>query len=165
MNDKNLGSSFDSWHRDEGIYEDMSAKAIERERARQNAAAIRYFGDEAVRRRLGPTALTVFRRIMEIWQAPGKEARQLLGLAPETDLDSVDSERLGEEQLLRISYLLGIYKALQIYWGEGLADQWVRLANMDAMFGGRSPLAYMAGGGLDALRNVRDLLKAWCVGN
>ncbi len=130
-----------------------------------NVAAIPDFGDEAVRRRLGPSALMAFRRIMEIWQAPDEVARRLLGLVPEMDLNCMDPERLEEEQLLRISYLLGIYKALQVYLGEAIADQWVRLANADAMFGGLSPLAYMAGGGLDALQKVRGLLDAWCAGN
>lgn len=121
--------------------------------------------DEAVRRRLGPAGWTAFRRIMSIWQAPEETSRRLLGLAPETDLDRVDPTRLGEEQMLRISYLLGIYKGLHIYFGEELADQWVRRPNTGAMFGGRPPLACMDEGGLEALRNVRRLLDAWVAGN
>ena len=77
----------------------------------------------------------------------------------------VDPKRLGEEQMLRISYLLGIYKALHIYWGKAIADEWIRRPNSGAMFGGRSPLAFMADGGMYALRDVRRLLDAWCVGN
>lgn len=121
-------------------------------------------GDETARRRLGPTGWNAFRRMMRIWQAPEEAARRLLGLTPETDLD-VDPTRLGEEQMLRISYLLGIYKALHIYFGEELADQWVRLPNTGALFGGRPPLACMTEGGLEALRNVRRLVDAWAAGN
>lgn len=165
MKEKNLGSAVDGWLREEGIYEEVSAKAIERARARQNAVAIPDLSDEAVRQRLGPSALTAFRRIMEIWQAPGEEARQLLALAPGTGLDNLDPEQLGEEQMLRISYILGIYKALHTLHSGRLADQWVRLPNANAMFGGQAPLAFMAQGGIEAMRNVRRLLDARCAGN
>jgi hypothetical protein len=122
-------------------------------------------GDEAVRRRPGPTALKAFRRIMDIWQTPANDARRRLGLAQETDLDIVDPERLSEEQMLRISCLIGTYKALHICFGEELSDEWVRLPNTGAMFAGRSPIAYMAEGGFDALRQVRRLVDARSVGN
>ena len=90
------------------------------------------FSDEAVRRRLGPSALELFRRVMDIWQVPGEESRQLLALEPETDLDDLDPARLSEEQLLRISYLLGIYKALHIVHSDELADCWVPLEAGDS---------------------------------
>ena len=121
--------------------------------------------DEAVRRRLGPTGLTGFRSIMEIWGATGEEARQLLGLAEGTSLDDLDPERLSEEQMVRISYLIGIYKALHTYLGDEVADRWISLENGDARFGERRPLSYMAEGGVDALREVRGMLDAWCAGN
>jgi len=123
------------------------------------------FGDEAVRRRLGPAALEFFTRIMRIWQAPGIESRQLLGLAPGTKIENLDPEMLSEEQLLRISCLIGIYKALHICSGEALADRWVGLRNTNVLFAGRSPLEYMAQGGLDALRKVRKLVDARRAGN
>lgn len=40
MNKKNIGSSFDSWLREEGIYEETTATAIKRVLARQLAAAM-----------------------------------------------------------------------------------------------------------------------------
>lgn len=121
--------------------------------------------DEAVRRRLGPSGWKAVRRIMRIWQVPDATSRRLLGFGPAEDMDMVDPKRLGEEQMLRISYLLAIYKGLHIYWGKAIADKWIQCPNMSAMFGGRSPLAFMADGGIDALRDVRRLLDAWCVGN
>lgn len=122
-------------------------------------------GDEAVRRRLGPTGLTGFRNIVEVWGATGEEARQLLGLAAGTSLDDLDPERMSEEQMVRISHLIGIYKALHTYLADEVADRWVGLANRDPRFGGRRPLACMAEGGVDALREVRGMLDAWCAGN
>lgn len=121
--------------------------------------------DEAVRRRLGPTGLTGFRNIMKVWGATGEEAQQLLGLAPGTSLDDLDPGRMSEEQMLRISYIIGIYKALHTYFGDEVADRWIGLENRDARFGERRPLACMAEGGVDALREVRRMLDAWCAGN
>jgi len=41
MKKKNIGSTFDSWLREEGIYEEVSAAAIKRVLARQLAAAMK----------------------------------------------------------------------------------------------------------------------------
>jgi hypothetical protein len=117
------------------------------------------FGDTAVRRRLGPSALTLFRRIAEELQVPNENARQLLGLAAGTDLDKIDPDRLSEDQMLRISYLIGIYEALHRVHGDPLADEWVRLPNTNAIFGGETPLAYMFRGGTDALQKLRRYLE------
>ena len=44
MKKKNIGSSFDSWLREEGIYEETSANAIKRVLARQVEAAMQERG-------------------------------------------------------------------------------------------------------------------------
>lgn len=44
MKKKNIGSSFDSWLREEGIYEEASANAIKRVVARQVEAAMQERG-------------------------------------------------------------------------------------------------------------------------
>ena len=41
MKQKNIGSTFDSWLREEGIYEEVSATAIKRVLARQLEAAMK----------------------------------------------------------------------------------------------------------------------------
>jgi hypothetical protein len=41
MKNKNIGSSFDRWLREEGIYEDVSAAAMKRVLARQLEAAMK----------------------------------------------------------------------------------------------------------------------------
>ena len=41
MKKKNIGSSFDSWLREEGIYEEVTAGAIKRVLARQVEAAMK----------------------------------------------------------------------------------------------------------------------------
>ena len=44
MKMKNIGSSFDSWLRDEGLYEEVSATAIKRVLARQVEEAMQHKG-------------------------------------------------------------------------------------------------------------------------
>lgn len=102
---------------------------------------------------------------MKAWGATGEEARQLLGLAPDTTLNELDPERPEQEQMVRISYVLGIYRGLHTCWSDEQSDRWVGLPNGDAMFGGLRPLTWMAEGGIDALQKVRSLLDAWSVGH
>lgn len=56
----------------------------------------------------------------------GEESRPLLALAPGTTFDDLNPTWLSEVQMLRISSLVGIYKALRTIFGDVLADQWVR---------------------------------------
>jgi hypothetical protein len=109
--------------------------------------------------------MEMFGRMMEFWQVPSEDSCRLLALPPGISTVDVNPTQLGEEEMFRISYFLGIYKALRILFGNGLADNWVKLPNTNVMFGGQTPLAYMITGGLGALRNVRKLLDARYAGN
>ena len=48
--------------------------------------------------------------------------------------------RLEVDRITRISYLIGIYKALHILYGDELADEWVNLPNANVIFAGSTPL-------------------------
>jgi hypothetical protein len=67
---------------------------------------------------------------------------------------------LDTDRLLRISYLVGIFKALNVLYSEKLADAWIQLPNANRIFGGQTPLAHMMKGGLPAMQTVRRLLDA-----
>lgn len=138
----------------------------ERERA---ARELPDFDLPDVRNRLSPAALTGFFRIAEIWFISDDDARQLLGVSDIEQMMRMKNNRKGlqldRDTLMRISYLLGIFKALNILHGKKLADQWVRLPNKNAIFGGQSPLQFMIEGGLLAMQTVRRLLDARCAGN
>ena len=121
--------------------------------------------DQAVCRKLGPAGWKAFNRITDRWAISTEEKRRLLAMRSGTDLDHIDPERLGEEQLERIGILVGIYKALHTVLKNPLADQWVTRPNDNPMFGGQTPIAYMVHGGIPALRSVRKLLYARCAGN
>jgi hypothetical protein len=92
-----------------------------------------------------------------------EDARELLGgLSSSAFYEwKKNPDRLLEvDRITRISYLIGIYKALHILYGDKLADEWVSLPNSNRVFAGRSPLAFMLGGGLLAMQTVRKLLEA-----
>lgn len=118
---------------------------------------------KAERERLSPAAIRTFFNIMDRWSVRDEDARLLLGGVSNGAYYEYkkNPERVLEpDRLLRISYLVGIFKALNILHSEKLADNWIRLANSNPIFGGRTPLAYMAKGGLPAMQTVRRLLDA-----
>lgn len=119
---------------------------------------------KAERERLSPSALKAFFNIVDRWGVKDEEARQLLGgvsNGPYYEMKKDPAARvLDADRLTRISYLIGIFKAVNILHGRKLADEWVRLPNRNRIFGGATPLAYMMRGGIPALQTVRRLLDA-----
>ena len=116
------------------------------------------------RERLSPSALEAFFNIVEHWKMRDEDARSLLGgvtNGPYYEMKRQPAGRvLDADKLLRISYLIGIFKALNILHGSTLADEWVQLPNTNRIFGGSTPLAYMLRGGVTAMQTVRRLLDA-----
>jgi hypothetical protein len=118
---------------------------------------------KAERERLSRSALRGFFRLVDRWKIRDEDARELLGGLSSSayyDWKKNPDRVLDVDRITRISYLTGIYKGLHILYGDKLADEWVKLPNTNAMFGGRTPLAYMMGGGLLAMQSVRKLLDA-----
>ena len=117
----------------------------------------------AERERLSRSALLGFFKLTAAWKLRDEDARELLGgLSSSTWYDwKKNPERVLEvDRITRVSYLLGVYKALHILYGDKLADEWVHLPNTNPVFAGRTPLATMLGGGLIAMQTVRKLLDA-----
>lgn len=118
---------------------------------------------EEERRRLSPAALRAFFNIVKHWGIRDEDARQLLrGISTGAyyELKKKPERVLDQDRLQRISYLIGIFKALNILYGTRLADRWVQLANTNPLFTGRTPLTYMLQGGTPAMEVVRRLLDA-----
>lgn len=115
------------------------------------------------RERLSRSALKGFFKLAAAWQLRDEDARELLGgLSSSAFYEwKKHPERVLEvDRITRISYLLGIYKALHILYGDQLADEWVALPNRNQIFAGRAPLPYMLAGGMLAMQTVRKLLDA-----
>jgi hypothetical protein len=113
------------------------------------------------RERLSPAAVRTFFNVMTRWNIRDEDARVLLGgmsNGPFYDMKKSPERVLDADRLTRISYLIGIFKALNILYSETLADKWVQLPNSNPIFGGQTPLAYMMKGGQPAQQTVRRLL-------
>ncbi|MBI1282784.1 MAG: DUF2384 domain-containing protein [Thiobacillus sp.] len=91
---------------------------------------------------------------MVLLGSPGRSTFFKWKAAPET----ADLKR---DTLERLSYLLGIYKALQILLpAADAADAWVKKPNTAPGFGGKSALDRMLGGNVADLVAVRQYLDA-----
>ena len=116
------------------------------------------------RAQLSASALKGFFRLTNRWSVRDADGKQLLGgvtNGPYYEMKRHPDKRvLDPDTLLRISYLLGIFKALNSLHGQPLADEWISLPNSNRIFGGGTPLEYMIRGGLPAMSTVRRLLDA-----
>ena len=113
---------------------------------------------------LGSTALTAFFNITAAWGLSAEEERTLLGAPPRSTFFKWKSERiarLSADTIERISYVMGIYKALRILLPTPeSAHAWVRKPNTAQGFGGKSALERMLAGRVIDLADVRRYLDA-----
>ena len=113
--------------------------------------------------RLSPAAIKAFLNIMAKWGVRDEDARALLGGISNGqfyEMKKKPDRTLDADTLTRVSYLIGIFKALHILYSRKLADAWVQRPNTNRIFGGQTALAYMIKGGLPAMQTVRRLLDA-----
>lgn len=107
--------------------------------------------------------LAAFLNIAKAWKLSNEEQMQLLGVPRSTFFKWKEEKtgRLSHDTLERISYILGIYKALQILLPlQTAADDWIKKPNAAPLFGGRSALARMLSGNVADLYVVRQYLDA-----
>jgi len=101
-----------------------------------------------------------FFRIMDAWEVRDSDAQVLLGRPGRTTFyawKKGEGGKLSHDTLERVSYLLGIYKALQLLFSNpGQADAWMKKPN--AAFGGQSALERALGGRVVDLAHVRQYL-------
>ena len=133
---------------------------------RYTAPALPDLSHPEERRRLSAAALRALFNIIDRWKIRDEDARQLLGgisngayyLLKQNAGSPVKT--LDQDRLMRISYLIGIFKSLNILYSQRLADQWMQLPNTNPIFAGRTPLDYIVRGGYPAMDVVRRLLDA-----
>lgn len=110
-----------------------------------------------------PVAMKAFRRLVAHWGLGNEEAAALLDVTPRTwaRMKKPDwSGRLSQDQMLRLSALIGLYKALHLYFSAPLADRWVGMPNEGPLFQGATPVARMIEGGLPAILETRGYVDA-----
>ena len=113
---------------------------------------------------LGGPALRAFFRLAEQWGLRIAEQRKLLGDPPESTFYKWKRHQdvaPGRDTIERISYLLGIWKSLQILFPDpAQADAWLHRPNAAVLFGGHSALERMLSGNVADLYVVRQYLDA-----
>lgn len=98
-------------------------------------------------------------KLAALWNLSAEEVAGLMGeIRPDRDLT--------EDQFLRASALVGIYKALHVWFSMPLANDWPKLPNTGPTFRGRRPLDVMIEGGTDKILETRlhlDQHRPWTV--
>ena len=119
---------------------------------------------ESDRERLSDAGFEAFLNIATLWKLSVKEQVTLLGLNSTSKYyrwKNNPNLNLPEEVLERISYILGIFKALQILLPDiNASDQWVKQPNYAPLFGGKSALDRMLTGKIADIAIVRQYLDA-----
>lgn len=121
------------------------------------------FAEEADRARLSSTALVAFRALVQQWRLTSMEAAALLAVSDRTwdrwkqaDHDA----RLNQDQLTRVSGLVGIYKGLHLLFAGDTADAWPKMKNKGPLFQGDTPVDAMIEGGIPRILEVRRHVDA-----
>jgi Protein of unknown function (DUF2384) len=113
---------------------------------------------------LAGAGLRGFFGIVEAWGLSEKESLVLLGepsRATYYNWKKGDAGKLTRDTLARLSYIIGIYKALRILIpNDDIAHAWVRNPNDAPLFAGQPPLALMLTGNQVDLYRVRAYLDA-----
>ena len=103
--------------------------------------------------------------IFSQWGLTGAQQMTLLGLSNEKTLYNwkrqPEKTKLTRDLLERTSYILGIYKSLQILLPDpSFADQWLSSPNDNPLFNGTTPLDRLLAGQVVDLAVVRNFLDA-----
>ena len=121
------------------------------------------FSRDADRARLSKVALKAYRRLVENWGLTGQQAAALLDVSTSTwerlKQDGKD-KTLSQDQMTRISALVGVYKGLHLLFADGMADRWPSLGNKGPLFAHLSPIDSMIRGGIPQMLDVRRYVDA-----
>ncbi len=114
------------------------------------------------RERLSQSAVDGLFAIVDKWQLPVEKVGELLGGIPRSTLYKMKTAAgtLKQDELTRVSYVVGIYKALHILLPPEHADRWMTQPNDSFLFGGQPPVEYAIRNGIPGLQQIRSLLDA-----
>jgi len=119
--------------------------------------------DTSTRSRLSTPAIAAFFSIVEKWQLRNEDAMALLGGTSNGrfyELKKNGKGLLSQDELTRVSLLIGIFKALNILFNQRLANEWPSRPNSNPMFGEAPPLQFLTRAGLPGMISVRRLLDS-----
>jgi hypothetical protein len=121
------------------------------------------FASDDDRVRLTPAALIAMRNLARAWKLTGAEAAALLGVS-ETTWDRVKAgtwkQILSQDQMMRVSAMIGIFKGLHLLFADDMADRWVRLRNSGPLFANLTPVEAMMVRGIPGIIEIRQYVDA-----
>jgi hypothetical protein len=120
------------------------------------------FANERDRARLSAVAVRAFLALTMAWDLSNAEASALLGVSAST-LDRMKRgyrPTLSQDQLTRVSALVGVYKGLHLLFADATADEWARLPNSGPLFERETPIQAMIEGGIPRMLEVRRYVDA-----
>jgi uncharacterized protein (DUF2384 family) len=127
------------------------------------AGELQTFAAEHDRQRLSGVAVRAFRALAGRWALSNAEAAALLGVSPST-WDRIKrgtwDQALSQDQLTRVSAVVGVYKGLALLFADDMADRWARAPNKGPLFERRSPIEVMIEGGIPRMLEVRRYVDA-----
>ena len=110
-------------------------------------------------------ALRTYFNIAKAWSLTEQQTMTLLGFDASTRSTyfkwkkDPDGARLGRDKIERLSYVFGIYKALQLLLPDpAAADGWLHRPNSAVPFGGRAAIERLLSGNIADLYVVREYL-------
>lgn len=116
-------------------------------------------------------AVKAILRIAELWQLNDRDLGTIMGGVSVPSIqrwrrqireDGHIRGHLSRDQLDRVSYVLGIYKALHILFANASqADSWIHRPVDLPGFNGRAAIELMREGGMQSLQYVRRFLDGW----
>jgi hypothetical protein len=126
------------------------------------AGELQTFAREGDRARLSPVAIKAFLSLTKAWGLTNGEAALLVGVSA-SSLDRLKRgarPTLSQDQLTRISALVGIFKGLHLLFVDDTADAWVRRPNTGPLFDRKTPVEAMIEGGIPQMLDVRRHVDA-----
>ena len=102
-------------------------------------------------------------RICKKWGLSTEEGAALVDMSESTWKRAKKpgySGKLSKDQVLRLSAIVGIYKALNLYFGDRIAQSWIKLPNAGPLFHGAKPIDVLVDHGLPMFIRVRQYLDA-----
>ena len=121
------------------------------------------FASEADRARLTQAALQALLALARTWKLTAQEAAELLGVSPSTwerIRAQTWKQSLSQDQFMRASAMIGIYKGLHLLFADAMADRWLRLRNAGPLFANRTPIEAMREEGIPGMLDIRHYIDA-----
>jgi hypothetical protein len=108
-------------------------------------------------------ALKAFVRITDGWKLTLRESAALADMSESTWKRAKKPGFAGDltqDQMLRLSALIGLFKSLELYFNEPISREWLKLPNRGPEFDGARPVDAMIAGGLPKILRVRGYVDA-----